>query len=293
VHDPCIIKAGNLYHVFSTGSHIWWRTSPDLKEWKLQGSVFSTRPAWTREEIPRADSLWAPDISYYNDKYHLYYSVSTFGSNRSCIGLATNATLDSQSPDYQWVDEGKVIESNPTDNWNAIDPNLVIDENGQPWLAFGSFWSGIKMRQIDPATGKPSSDNDELYSLARRDLIAGTSGAIEAPFIIRREDFYYLFVSFDFCCKGTLSTYNIRVGRAKEVIGPYYDRDGTAMLSGGGTLVLGGDDRWRGPGHNAVLRGADGDKLVYHAYDAKAVGIPTLRISPIVWDANGWPTVSP
>jgi arabinan endo-1,5-alpha-L-arabinosidase len=290
VHDPCIIKEGDTYHLFSTGSHVWWRTSPDLKEWELRGGVFSARPAWTHDEIPRADSLWAPDISYFNGKYHLYYSVSTFGSNRSCIGLATNPTLDSTSPDYGWADEGKVIESHLADNWNAIDPNLIVDENGQPWLAFGSFWTGIKMRQIDPATGKPSSDDEELYSLARRDQIPDTSGAIEAPFIIRHEDYYYLFVSFDFCCKGTLSTYKIMVGRASEVTGPYYDQEGTEMLSGGGTLVLEGNERWRGPGHNAVLQEADGDKLVYHAYDAQAVGIPTLRISPIVWDADGWPT---
>ena len=146
------------------------------------------------------------------------------------------------------------------------------------------------MRRIDSATGKPSSDDEELYSLARRDQIPDTSGAIEAPFIIRHEDYYYLFVSFDFCCKGTLSTYRIMVGRAGQVTGPYYDQEGTEMLSGGGTLVLEGNDRWRGPGHNAVLQETGGDKLVYHAYDAQAAGIPTLRISPIVWDADGWPT---
>lgn len=292
VHDPCIIKEGDTYHLFCTGPHIWWRTSPDLENWELRGGVFNTIPAWARDEIPRADSLWAPDISHYNGRFHLYYSVSTFGSNRSCIGLATNATLDSASPDFGWVDEGKVIESFLTDNWNAIDPNLIVDKNDQPWLAFGSFWTGIKMRQIDPASGKLSDENDELYALARRDQIPGTSGAIEAPFIIRHEDYYYLFVSFDFCCKGTLSTYKIMVGRAEQVTGPYYDQAGTEMLNGGGTLVLERDDRWRGPGHNAVLQEADGDKLVYHAYDAKSAGIPTLRISPITWNADGWPTAS-
>lgn len=292
VHDPCIIKDGDTYHLFSTGPHIWWRTSKDLETWELRGGVFGAIPDWARQEIPRADSLWAPDISYYNGRFHLYYSVSTFGSNRSCIGLATNVTLDPESPDYQWVDQGKVIESFPTDDWNAIDPNLVLDEDGQPWLAWGSFWTGIKMRRIDPETGKPSRADDTLYALARRDQIPGTSGAIEAPFIIRHQGYYYLFVSFDFCCKGTLSTYKIMVGRAEQVTGPYRDRDGTDMLRGGGTLVLQGDERWRGPGHNAVLQEPEGDKLIYHAYDAKAAGMPTLRISPIVWDAEGWPTAS-
>ncbi|MBP8972362.1 MAG: arabinan endo-1,5-alpha-L-arabinosidase [Anaerolineae bacterium] len=292
VHDPCIIKEGDTYHLFCTGPRILWRTSRDLENWELRGNVFSAFPAWAREAIPRADSLWAPDISYYNGRFHLYYAVSTFGSNRSCIGLATNATLDSQLPDYQWVDEGKVIESNLTDDWNAIDPNLILDEDGQPWLAWGSFWTGIKMRRVEPGTGKLSSDDTRLYSLARRDLVPGTSGAIEAPFLIRRQGYYYLFVSFDFCCKGALSTYKIMVGRAEKVIGPYYDRDGQAMLEGGGTLVLEGDDRWRGPGHNAVLQEPGGDLLVFHAYDAKAAGMPTLRISPITWDAEGWPHAS-
>ncbi len=291
VHDPCIIKEGDTYHLFCTGPHIWWRTSHDLESWELQGGVFSAIPAWAREEIPRADSLWAPDISFYNGKFHLYYSVSTFGSNRSCIGLATNVTLDSQSPDSAWVDEGKVVESNLTDDWNAIDPNLVIDENDQPWLAWGSFWTGIKMQRVDPLTGK-LADDDTFYSLARRDLVPGTSGAIEAPFIIRHQNHYYLFVSFDFCCKGTLSTYKIMVGRAEKVTGRYFDRDGKSMLRGGGSLVVEGDDRWRGPGHNAVLQEPDGDKLVFHAYDAKTAGMPTLLISSIIWDADGWPTVS-
>lgn len=291
VHDPCIIKEGDTYHLFSTGPHLWWRTSTDLVNWELRGEVFSAIPDWARAEIPRADSLWAPDISYYNGRFHLYYSVSTFGSNRSCIGLATTPTLDPRSPDFGWVDQGKVIESYPTDNWNAIDPNLVLDGDGQPWLAFGSFWSGIKMRRIDLQTGKLSEADQRLYALASRELVPDSSGAIEAPFVIQRQGYYYLFVSFDFCCQSTRSTYKIMVGRAEQVIGPYHDREGQPMMRGGGTLVLQGDQRWRGPGHNAVLQEADGDKLVYHAYDAQAAGIPTLRITPIVWDAEGWPVV--
>lgn len=291
VHDPCIIKEGEVYHLFCTGPHLWWRTSRDLLTWEMNGEVFSAIPDWARAEIPQADSLWAPDISYFNGRYHLYYSVSTFGSNRSCIGLATTLTLDRTSPDFGWVDQGKVIESHPSDNWNAIDPNLVLDEDGQPWLAFGSFWSGIKLRRIDPQTGKPASDDQRLYALASRELVPDSSGAIEAPFIIRHGRYYYLFASFDFCCQSTRSTYKIMVGRAEQVTGPYYDRDGRDMMRGGGTLVLQGDSRWRGPGHNAVLQEAEGDKLVYHAYDAQAAGMPTLRIAPLVWDAEGWPSV--
>jgi len=262
-----------------------------LLSWRLCGDVFAHLPLWAVQDVAGLRGLWAPDISYFHGAYHLYYSVSTFGSNRSSIGLATNETLNPLSDKYRWLDQGKVISSYPTDDWNAIDPNLLLDENSQPWLSFGSFWSGIKLRKIDANTGKLDTRDATLYSLAGRPRTAGQPGAIEAPFIIRRNEYYYLFVSFDLCCRGIESTYNVRVGRARRVTGPYVDRDGKDMREGGGTLVVAGNGRWHGPGHCAVLQSREGDRLVYHAYDAEARGISTLRISPLIWDSAGWPSV--
>jgi arabinan endo-1,5-alpha-L-arabinosidase len=292
VHDPTIIKDGNTFYLFSTRAGIAIRCSNDLVAWRLCGDVFAHLPAWAVTDVPGLRGIWAPDISYFNGKYHLYYSASTFGSNRSSIGLATNETLDQASDKYRWEDRGKVISSYAGDDWNAIDPNIVIDENNDPWLSFGSFWSGIKLRKIDPATGKLSDNDTKLYSLASRRRSTDLPGAIEAPVIIRRKGYYYLFVSFDFCCRGVNSTYNIRVGRSKRVTGPYLDRDNKDMMEDGGTLVISGGKRWRGPGHCAILRDTNGDKLVYHAYDANARGVSTLRIAPIVWDTADWPAVS-
>jgi len=291
VHDPAIIKAEDAYYVFSTGSGIPIRKSTDLIDWELPfpAKVFGSVPAWGREMIPGQNDIWAPDISYYNDKYHLYYSVSTFGKNRSVIGLATNTTLNAEEEAYEWVDEGLVLESVASDNYNAIDPNLVLDVDGNPWLAFGSFWSGIKMRRLDYATGKPSAEDTTLYSLAQRMV---NSGAIEAPFIIRKGDFYYLFVSFDFCCRGVDSTYHVRVGRSENITGPYIDRDGVEMLEGGGTQVTFPTERWRGPGHNSILQENGMEYIVYHAYDAENQGVFTLRIDPLAWDEEGWPSIS-
>ena len=291
VHDPTIIKDGDTFYLFSTRAGIAVRCSKDLVAWRLCGDVFAHLPAWAVSDVPGLRGIWAPDISYFNGRYHLYYSASTFGSNRSSIGLATNQTLDPTSDKFRWEDQGKVISSYKTDDWNAIDPNLVVDEQGEPWLSFGSFWSGIKMRKIDAATGKLSTTDTKLYSLASRPRSAELPGAIEAPAIVRRGGYYYLFVSFDFCCRGVNSTYNIRVGRSRRVTGPYLDRDGKDMMEGGGTLVISGGKRWRGPGHCAILRGETGDKLVYHAYDADARGASTLRITSISWEAD-WPTVS-
>ena len=297
VHDPCIIKAGDTYHLFCTGQQadsaglIPWRTSKDLVSWELQGSVFESIPEWARRAVPGVRSLWAPDIAWFNGRYHLYYACSTFGSNRSAIGLATNATLDPDSPQFEWRDEGLVIASDRGDDFNAIDANHVIDREGNHWLCLGSFWSGIKLFPLDPSTGKLLSGDRRRYSLAARPAPEGAPGAIEAPFIIERDGYYYLFVSFDYCCRGVHSSYYIVVGRSKSILGPYVGRDGRPMVHGYGTLVLQGNRRFRGPGHQAVLRDGGRDYLVYHAYDAQNEGRPTLRISPISWTADGWPTV--
>ncbi|MCM3872460.1 MAG: arabinan endo-1,5-alpha-L-arabinosidase [Pyrinomonadaceae bacterium] len=293
VHDPTVIKEGDTYYLFSTRAGIAVRCSKDLISWRLCGDVFAHLPGWAVKDVQGVRGLWAPDVSYFNGKYHVYYSASTFGSNRSSIGLVTNQTLDPTSDKYRWQDQGKIISSNPPDDWNAIDPNLVIDEEGQPWLTFGSFWGGIKMRKIDPVSGKLLTTDATLYSLASRPRAPESPGAIEAPAIIRKNGYYYLFVSFDFCCRGPNSTYNVRVGRSRRVTGPYVDQSGKPMMEGGGTIVVTGGSRWRGPGHCAILQEKDGDKLVYHAYDANWRGAPTLRIAALIWDASGWPTIPP
>jgi arabinan endo-1,5-alpha-L-arabinosidase len=241
--------------------------------------------------------LWAPDISYFQGKYHLYYAYSAFGVNTSGIALATNETLDPENPNYHWPDEGLVLKSTRDDNFNAIDPNIVLDENGQPWLSFGSFWGGIKMRRIDPATGKPPAADPTIYSLAARVMPADPDPpkpglpadwqAIEAPFVVHPGDFYYLFVSFDLCCRGTKSNYRTMVGRSRQITGPYVDAGGKAMLEGGGTQLLVANGRWLGPGGESILQRPEGDVIVFHAYDA-VTGKPALQISTLTWQ-NDWP----
>jgi len=287
VHDPVIIREKDTYYVFSTGPGVPMRRSKDLITWENAGRVFAEdTPAWAKAEIFRARDVWAPDISHYNGRFHLYYAVSTMGSQRSVIGLATNATLDPASGDYKWVDHGKVIESFPDKvDYNAIDPNLALDDRGQPWLVFGSFWTGIKMIRLDPRTGMWSREDGKVYPLAARP----PNGPIEAPFLIRHNGYYYLFVSFDHCCRGVGSNYKIMVGRSKEITGPYVDFTGRPMLDGGGTLVLAGHGECRGPGHNGILLSKDGDWIVHHMYDAKAGGTPTMQIRPLLWGSDGWP----
>lgn len=202
---------------------------------------------------------WAPDISYYNGRYWLYYSVSSFGSNTSAIGLASTDRISSG----QWRDDGLVIRSTSSDQFNAIDPDLVIDKDGNPWLSFGSFWSGIKLTRLDKNTMKPTGS---LYSIASR---PNNGGAVEAPNITYKDGYYYLFVSFD-SRKGVDSTYKIAYGRSTSITGPYYDKSGKNMMNGGGTILDSGNDRWKGPGHQDVLNNSI---LVRHAYDALDNGV--------------------
>jgi arabinan endo-1,5-alpha-L-arabinosidase len=277
-HDPSAIAVDNTYYAFCTG--LGSETSTDLTSWRSTGRPFGA-PSWLTSAVAGVGDLWAPDISQFGGKFHLYYAGSTFGSNKSCIGHATRDSLASGS----WTDDGAAtICSNvgSSDNWNAIDPNLVMDTDGTAWLALGSFWSGLKIIQLDGAGKRVGST---VTAIANR---PSNGGALEAPFIVRRCGYYYLFMSWDSCCKGASSTYNIRVVRGTSITGPYADQAGTAATQGGGTLMAEGDSAFAGPGGQSVMFQGNKAYLVYHAY-AKPSGAITLRIAELVWDSDGWP----
>ncbi len=295
VHDPCIIRQGDTYHLFCTSQMregkglIAWRTSPDLIHWTFKGAVMQAFPDWVMQAIPDTKGAWAPDIAFVNNEFRLYYSASLFGKNQSVIGLTTTPTLDTSDPAFGWKDRGLVVATTAQDDFNAIDPNLVVDAQGNHWLALGSFWTGLKLVALDPATGKPKDAKPKFLSIARRPA----PDAIEGAFIVRKGEWYYLFASYDFCCRGADSTYYTVVCRSKDVAGPYVDRDGRKMMNDSGFLVLHADldpqKRFKGPGHCAILQDGGVEYIVYHAYDTQNNGRPTLRIQKLAWTADGWP----
>ena len=297
-HDPVMIKHKDKYYLFTTGNGVSVYSSKDMKNWRKEMPVFSKTPGWVTRALPnyRGNSMWAPDISYHNGKYYLYYAVSAFGKNTSCIGLAVNKTLDSSSADFKWEDMGKVIQSVPgRDMWNAIDANLIMDENNTPWMTFGSFWGGMKLVKLNSDLASVAQP-EQWYTIARRprdfsmhDTLAGNA-AIEGPFIFKKNNYYYLFVSWDYCCRGEKSDYKVVVGRSEKVMGPYLDKNGISLAQNGGSLMVQGDNKeWYGAGHNSAYTFDGRDYIIYHGYDAKDRGRSKLIIQEMKWDKDGWP----
>lgn len=299
VHDPVAIKEGDTYHLFCTGNGISHFTSTDLESWDKQDPVFTEKPSWTDTVVPDfKNHIWAPDIIEHKGEYYLYYSVSAFAKNTSAIGLTINKTLDPNDKDYEWEDQGIIVQSVPNrDMWNAIDPNIIFDENGIPWMSFGSFWNGLKMVKLSddlksiaqPETWKTIAKRDRSFELDDKEP---GDAALEAPFIFKKGEYYYLFLSWDLCCRGENSTYKVVVGRSKSATGPFVDAQGKALNQGGGTLLIEGNENWYGVGHNSVYNFDGKDYYFSHAYDAKDNGAPKLVIKEITW-TDGWPTVEP
>ena len=218
----------------------------------------------------------------------LYYCLSSFGHNTSTIGLMTNASLNPLKPGEGWVDQGLVLMSRDGDDFNAIDPFRIDLSDGRAYLAFGSFWSGIKLSELNAETGKLIRGDAPRVPIASRN-----GGAVEAASILEHAGKFSLFLSFDQCCRGVASTYNIRIGRADAIEGPYRDKDGKAMLEGGASLLLATTGRFIGPGGQEAVKTAKGEMLVYQYYDGDAGGVSKLQVSPIIWSADGWPQLGP
>nr|WP_238162457.1 arabinan endo-1,5-alpha-L-arabinosidase [Cohnella sp. AR92] len=303
-HDPSIIKTGDgTYYVVSTDVKVGGaptpgvmiRKSKDLIHWEWVGRAFDGVPedagAWTG-----GPTLWAPDVEKFGDTYYLYYSSSTFGSNTSYIGVATSSSMEGP-----WTDRGEVIKTGAGDAPNAIDPNVVIDAEGEPWFVYGSFFDGIHIAPLDPATGKLKEPGFGKRIAARDSKTE--SGAVEGPYLIYKPELkkYYLFVSYD----SLSSDYNVRVGRSDSIEGPYLDYNGRDLTDTAydppfdvGTKILGGykfgdSDGWVAPGHNSILQDGENDYIVHHARPESDSNWMYLHVRKLLWTSDGWPVVSP
>lgn len=302
-HDPSIYKDKDTYYVFSTDARVGGVASPgiqirkskDLINWEFVGQALKEIPE-DAKKWSKAQGIWAPEMTKVGDEYYLYYCASSFGKNRSYIGL-----LKSKSIEGPWEDQGLVLKTNQGEDRNALDSNIVFDKDGHMWMSYGSFWSGIYLVELDKSTGKPINPNDKGKNIAKRDAVV--SGAVEGPYIIYNEEQkkYYLFVSYD----SLSSDYNVRVGRADNIEGPYLDSNGNYMTDTAnsnpnevGNKVLGGYkfgdiEGWMAPGHNSVLNDNGNYYIVHHARTEKKSDWFYLNVRKILWSEDGWPMISP
>lgn len=277
-HDPCIIKEGSTWWVFTTGTGIPVKHSSNGLNWSQGAQRFASPLSWWTSYAPGMsyNNVWAPFCVYYNGRYWLYYSVSVFGQRTSAIGLTSCTSIASGN----WRDDGVVISSSTSSAYNAIDPDVCFDASGAPWLSFGSWSNGINLVKLNPSTMKPTGS---VYNIAYR------GGGIEGPNILYDGGYYYLFASYGVCCQGVNSTYKIGYGRATSITGPYYDQNGVAMTSGGYSLLDGGNARWVGPGGQSLYKNGSSYVIIRHAYDATANGAPKMLINDLYF-SGGWPT---
>jgi arabinan endo-1,5-alpha-L-arabinosidase len=301
-HDPSVFKDGDTYYVFSTDARVGGiatpgiqvRKSKDMINWEFVGQALDGVPT-EAYEWTGANGLWAPDVTKIGDYYYLYYAASSFGKNKSYIGLERSKSIAGP-----WENMGAVVKTDEGDEMNAIDPNIVYDQDGTPWMSYGSFWTGIYVVKLDKNTGKPVNSGDKGKNVASRNK--SVSGAVEGPYIIYndKEKKYYLFESYDSLSKD----YNIRVGRSEKIDGPYVDINGNDMTNTEvlptevGNKIMGGykfsdGQGWLAPGHNSVLKEGENYYIYHHIRVEEDINWFSLNVRKIEWSKDGWPMVSP
>ena len=302
VHDPTIIRSGSMYYVLSTdyGSfngvpqvgNLPILCSSDQINWSSCGQVFNSMPSWITKLYPGITELWAPDVSYFNGVYHIYYAASSFGTQTSSIGLATAPTMAGP-----WTDSGgPIVQSTTGSAYNAIDPNIFVDYGTgttvqHVWLSYGSFYGGIYQRELNPATGALLTTTTTNYHLASQPAVTGNP--IEGASLVQKNGYYYLFVSLGSCCNSnfTTDTYEIVVGRGTSPNGPFLDQSGTDMLNNGGTVVLSSSGEFTAPGGEFVYTDAtNGDLITFHALSDNQNGLDYLFVNQLTWP-NNWPQI--
>ncbi len=302
IHDPCMIKAGDTYYLFATGGRRGRGIMPDPRLDRLARVETCRIRVRAASRLGRRGSAACPQrlgAGYLILQRQVSSLLLTLVLRREQFGNRAGHEQDARSKQVRLINgstRGLWSARAGEDDFNAIDPNFVIEDKKNIWLAWGSFWGGIMMRRIDPQTGKLSADDTTLHKLAARPRndehnTPPVEGAIEAPFIVRHGDYWYHFVSWDFCCRGARSNYKVVVGRSPKLTGPYFDKAGKPMSDDGGTLLIeAATDKWRGAGHPAVYQENGTDYLLFHAYSADT-GRPRLHISTLVWE-DGWPRVA-
>lgn len=279
--DPTIVRGKDGYfYAYSTQNRIQGKRyyipiirSKNLVDWEIVGQALTKRPSWKKD----GGGLWAPGVTPFKNKYYMFYSYSLWGDKNAAIGLAI-----ADKPEGPFTDKGKFLDSESSGVYNSIDP-FFIHDNGKNYLFWGSF-HGIYAIELSAdalsITGKKIPIADRQY---------------EASYVLKRNGYYYYFGSVGSCCEGLKSTYHVKVGRSKNITGPYVDKNGVDLMNKGGTLFLkeDKDKTFVGTGHNAeiITDKNKTDWFIYHAYSKESPSSGRMMLmDKIIWK-DGWPTI--
>lgn len=269
IHDPSTIaECEGKYYTFGTGGG--GLISDD--GWSWHGGA----------ERPGGGA--APDVLKIGDRYLVIYGATgggLGGGHNGRILTMWNKTLDPKSPDFKYTNAIEVCASDGMEDQDAIDPGMLLDPTtGRLWVSYGTYFGTIRLIELDPTTGERVKGNKE------KDIAIDC----EATDLIYRDGWYYLLGTHGTCCDGVNSTYNIVVGRSRNVEGPYLDNVGRDMFHGGGKMVIAAGDRVCGPGHFGRTIIDDGVEIMSCHYEAdfERSGRSVLGIRPLLWK-NGWP----
>ena len=287
-----MVRFEDGYALMSTNNNLQLWTSEDAYTWRDHRSTMSGVPQWAYTYAPKTEGIWAPDIFYMNGEYRVYYCVSEFGARNSAIGYQATTSIVPGSTGYGWKDHGHVFHTKQgTDSYNAIDADVVKDTEGNYWMAFGSFGLGIQLIKLDATTGYQASDDKTVYNIARR-TSKESGGAEEGPSLIEHNGQYFLFTAWDKCCQQGANieqtTYKTAYGRADKVTGPYKDRAGYSMASGGGTILLERYGRYVGPGGGEAFQDLNRVRFVHHYYDLNGDKYNHIHIRDVVFTEDNW-----
>ena len=291
-HDPSMVRFEDGYALMSTNNNLQLWTSEDAYTWRDHKSTVSGVPQWAYTYAPKTEGIWAPDLFYMNGEYRVYYCVSEFGVRNSAIGYQATTSIMPGTNGYGWKDHGHVFHTKQgTDSYNAIDADVVKDTEGNYWMAFGSFGLGIQLIKLDATTGYQASDDKTVYNIARR-TSKESGGAEEGPSLIEHNGQYFLFTAWDKCCQQGANieqtTYKTAYGRADKVTGPYKDRAGYSMASGGGTILLERYGRYVGPGGGEAFQDLNRVRFVHHYYDLNGDKYNHIHIRDVVFTEDNW-----
>lgn len=309
LHDPALLNDGEYVYCYSTDvawgqeiekAGVMVRRSKNLVDWEFLGWASDGRPqeglAYVDENGGRAfEGNWAPYAIKVGDEYRLYYSQSSRVPKNSAIGL-----LVSSSPEGPWREAGLVVTSRRrTPGTNAIDPTVIISQEGEHWMFYGSAWDGIYALKLDPKTGLALNSNDIGVRVAQRGNTDGQiNGNIEAPEIIYHPGFkkYYLFIAYDWL----FTKYNVRVARADRPEGPYEDYFGNPVNTDedNGPMILApyrfeNHPGWQGVSHCGVVERDGGYYLASQGRPANSQHSMVMHLRKMYWTQDGWPVVSP